>query len=246
MLEQLGAVGRAHIEVLSEAAGATAMAAEAAEDVTREDASLRLAVVAARYGLLAHLVSSASRRVIVIPTAAVSGATAAGAQDGAAVAVTVKGKAPLLAPTVMVGAPLAVAKGVASASATAKGRAVPDPATVKGASMAGAAPQTLHEAAQQGDADTVAFFLDRGAKIDELNVDGRTALYIASKEGHTSIVELLLNRGARIDATMARGSTALHIATSKGHTAIVELLLNRGVNVKHGYGRRNNPFKYCH
>ena len=52
-------------------------------------------------------------------------------------------------------------------------------------------------AAVNGDSEIVQALLAKGAKVNEKNKDGKTALRIAEENGHTEIVELLKKAGAK-------------------------------------------------
>lgn len=66
---------------------------------------------------------------------------------------------------------------------------------------------------------TVKLLVERGARLDEVDDRGRTALMIAAERGHPLIVEWLLQAGA--DATLAdkEGKTAADLAASPAVTA---------------------------
>lgn len=57
----------------------------------------------------------------------------------------------------------------------------------------------LHIAAQQGDAETIAFLLDSGVDVNSLGDMGATALHYAHENQHKAIAELLIRRGASTD-----------------------------------------------
>eukprot|EP00757_Euglenozoa_sp_SAG-D1_P000752 gene752-12047_t len=54
-------------------------------------------------------------------------------------------------------------------------------------------------ASQKGHTKCLELLLDRGANVDQPNIDGVTPLYIASHNGHIKCMELLLDRGAKVD-----------------------------------------------
>ena len=78
-------------------------------------------------------------------------------------------------------------------------------------------------ASQQGNLDVVAFLLDKGARVNDVMTDGKTALLMACKNGHTEIVELLLKRGADQSLKCNR-QTPRDIASSNGNTEMVKIL----------------------
>jgi ankyrin repeat protein len=90
--------------------------------------------------------------------------------------------------------------------------------------------QPLHFAAADGDVESVALLLDRGAKINATTQDGWTALHFACLHGDKGLVQLLLDRGADVSMTTTEGVSALSIATSEGDREIIELLLDRGAS----------------
>ncbi len=59
---------------------------------------------------------------------------------------------------------------------------------------------------------TVRLVLERGARLDEIDNRGRTALMIAAELGRAEIVKLLLDRKARRDARDSEGKTAADLA----------------------------------
>ncbi len=92
------------------------------------------------------------------------------------------------------------------------------------------ADQALHEAALEGRLDLVAAAVDRGARINAADADGRTALMYAAFNGHTECVRWLLERGAAVDAHEYVGRTALMFASSGPSPETAQLLLEFGSN----------------
>jgi ankyrin repeat protein len=86
-------------------------------------------------------------------------------------------------------------------------------------------------AAASGDLSKVRSMLDRGALVDALDREGKTALMSASKNGHRDVIELLLEKGAEINAKGRYGKSAMMPASAEGHGDVVSLLLDRGANV---------------
>jgi ankyrin repeat protein len=68
---------------------------------------------------------------------------------------------------------------------------------------------------------SVTLLLDRGARIEDADDRGRTALMIAAERGHADIVALLLKHGADAGRRDASGQTAASLASD---TAVRELL----------------------
>jgi ankyrin repeat protein len=65
--------------------------------------------------------------------------------------------------------------------------------------------------------------LDKGARIDDQDNRGRTALMIAAELGHRSAVELLLAHGADASLLDKQGKTARDLAASED----IKLALSR-------------------
>ncbi|MFD3613098.1 ankyrin repeat domain-containing protein [Streptomyces atroolivaceus] len=88
----------------------------------------------------------------------------------------------------------------------------------------------LAQAAGDGDAAAVAQWLDAGAEVDALSMNGRTALDLAVHAGHIETVRVLLAAGA--DPQQRAGEygelTPLCLAAMYGHTAVVGILLDAG------------------
>lgn len=82
--------------------------------------------------------------------------------------------------------------------------------------------------ASKGDVSAVQDLLDEGIDVNNIDLDGRTALHIASCEGHLEVVKLLLSRKANIDARDRWGSSAAADAKYYGNTEVYEFLKSRG------------------
>jgi hypothetical protein len=93
------------------------------------------------------------------------------------------------------------------------------------------AAQGLVDAAEQGDAWKVKYWLSQGAGINEkepYNMVHATALIAAAQNGHIGICRLLLEKGAKPDAADAADIDALTYAAKKGHIRICLLLIQNG------------------
>ena len=64
--------------------------------------------------------------------------------------------------------------------------------------------------------------LDAGAKIDNQDDRGRTALMIAAERNHGHMVEILLDAGADSSIRDKNGSTALDLAASEAISTILK------------------------
>ena len=72
--------------------------------------------------------------------------------------------------------------------------------------------------------------MDRGAHIEEKNIDGLTPIHCGALKGHTDTVKLLVDRGANIEEKDIDGNNPIHHAAEGGHTDTVKLLLDRGAD----------------
>lgn len=95
----------------------------------------------------------------------------------------------------------------------------------------------LHIATLEGHESIVRLLLERGAKVNYKDYEGRTALIWAARsaplgEELVDVFQLLLAKGADLGACdAAYGATVLHWAASKGRVETVKLLLDNGANV---------------
>ena len=109
-----------------------------------------------------------------------------------------------------------------------------------------------------GDEDDVRLLLDRGARINARDGDGRTALMYAATgpdpiylpttnvpaHSNARMVRLLLNRGADVNARDRQGLTALMLAVEEQTPDVTALLLTRGANA--GLRDVNGLTAYAH
>ena len=86
----------------------------------------------------------------------------------------------------------------------------------------------LHIAAANENEHLVKSLLAHGAKIDERNEDGETALIIAAIKGNNYIVGTLLDNGANFTYADQDEHTALYYAAEGGYNDIAEKLLIAG------------------
>ena len=73
--------------------------------------------------------------------------------------------------------------------------------------------------------------LERGAKIDEKDDDGWSALHYASNKGHLDAVTFLLNRGLSVNIQDKDGATPLIRASSPYQLIIIKKLLSSGADI---------------
>ncbi|HJO08344.1 MAG TPA: ankyrin repeat domain-containing protein [Verrucomicrobiota bacterium] len=101
------------------------------------------------------------------------------------------------------------------------------------------APDIL-EAAKLGDGQRVSECLSAGAKVDQPDTTGATALHWAALGGHDHIIRQLLNAKANVNAVEAgSGMTPLHGAARWSRLTSAKLLLANGakVDVRDRFGR---------
>lgn len=94
-------------------------------------------------------------------------------------------------------------------------------------------------AALSGNESFVRQLLDAGAEVDQINVDGATALF--STRGNASIAQVLLDAGADVNHTDFVGDTPLHFAAG-GYSELIKLLLDRGANFQARNDEGLTPF----
>lgn len=82
----------------------------------------------------------------------------------------------------------------------------------------------LSIAAMFGEAGIAQLLLDHGAKVDELDGPGQTALMFAAEGGYKEVVEILLIAGADLSIKDRNGETALDKAINKNHFEVQKLL----------------------
>lgn len=81
------------------------------------------------------------------------------------------------------------------------------------------------------DLDLVRWLHGKGARLDEPDTGGRTALSFAAANGRVDIVEYLVANGAVVDRRDKQGRTALFHAVLNDRRDAVDFLLNRGADV---------------
>eukprot|EP00877_Chromochloris_zofingiensis_P009718 jgi/Chrzof1/49/Cz01g01190.t1 len=88
----------------------------------------------------------------------------------------------------------------------------------------------LGHAARMGHTEMATLLIDKGAKLNAVNKDGRTALHFAAKSGRTKVISLLLAAGAGASIKDSAGFAPLHLAVDHEHLLAVHRLLDAGAD----------------
>ena len=95
----------------------------------------------------------------------------------------------------------------------------------------------LHFAVIYGKLNMVKHLINKGAKINSVNINIINSLYLAVGFNYLKIIEFLLKNKANVNIVIQPSrDTPLHIASSNGNINIIKLLLQYGANKK----ARNN------
>ena len=94
-------------------------------------------------------------------------------------------------------------------------------------------PNTLVEAARNGDMNAVQAALDAGVPINMENELGEFALMEAANYGEPEMVRFLIESGADVYSNNGDEHIALHYAAKEGADTIVQILLDAGSFVDH-------------
>ena len=88
----------------------------------------------------------------------------------------------------------------------------------------------IFDMARNGDAATLAAYLDAGVPVDLTNSAGDTLVMLAAYHGHPATVQVLTMRGADVNRVNDRGQTPLAGAVFKGEDEVVRLLVEAGAD----------------
>lgn len=89
----------------------------------------------------------------------------------------------------------------------------------------------LHYAAAQGQLEAAKALVQRGARLQNQNPQGKTPMHLAAERGDGEMVELLLGRRCDVDLRDADSATALHVAARVGQLEVAALLLENGADI---------------
>jgi uncharacterized protein len=89
--------------------------------------------------------------------------------------------------------------------------------------------------ARDGDAASLAAYVDAGVPVDLTNANGDTLVMLAAYHGHAEAVAVLVARGADVDRLNDRGQSPIAGAVFKGEEAVVRALVAAGADVRGGH-----------
>jgi integrin-linked kinase len=89
----------------------------------------------------------------------------------------------------------------------------------------------MHYATIHGHTGIIDVFINRGARIDIINMGGDTLLHIAAAYGKYDIVQKLLKLRADVDCGNEHGNTPLHYGSFWNFIGICEILVKHGALV---------------
>ena len=89
----------------------------------------------------------------------------------------------------------------------------------------------LSAGAISGSIDVVKFLWSKGIKLDTVNNNGDTSLYIAAQGGHLDVVKFLWSKKANLDTKNINGASLLFPSIEKGNLSIVKFFVSKGVRL---------------
>ncbi|XP_030844118.1 serine/threonine-protein phosphatase 6 regulatory ankyrin repeat subunit C-like [Strongylocentrotus purpuratus] len=92
----------------------------------------------------------------------------------------------------------------------------------------------LSSAAQIGQLDLIQELIGRGAEVNKVDNDGRTALQLAVLNGHLDVTKYIINQGAEVNNGGNLSVTPLRVAAGFGHLDITKFLISQGAEVNNG------------
>ncbi len=95
-----------------------------------------------------------------------------------------------------------------------------------------AADPDLVRAAESGDVPRVKALLKAGAKVDEMDSTGRTALLAATQKNQVEAARLLIEAGADVNKQDSRKDSAFLYAGAAGYLEILKLAWKAGANTR--------------
>lgn len=83
-------------------------------------------------------------------------------------------------------------------------------------------------AARFGKLEVVKYLLDKGASVDEMDLERTTALHNAAAFDHKAVCEYLIKKGAKVNARTQGAVTPRRLAESNGHDKTASFLSGKG------------------
>jgi ankyrin repeat protein len=93
----------------------------------------------------------------------------------------------------------------------------------------------LFDLARDGEAATLAAYVDAGVPVNLTNDAGDTLVMLAAYHGHADAVRVLVARGADVDRLNDRGQSPLAGAVFKGEDDVVRALVAAGADPLAGH-----------
>ena len=101
--------------------------------------------------------------------------------------------------------------------------------TIAAVVLVGCGPSmSIHDAARDGNIETVKQHLAAGTDVNAKNDIGRTPLHFAAWKGHKEVTALLIAKGADVNAKYIVGDTPLDMAIIDNHPETADLLRKHG------------------
>jgi ankyrin repeat protein len=107
--------------------------------------------------------------------------------------------------------------------------------------------ETLHDACDKGDIETVKQHLSAGADVNAIDDDwGMTPLILAADDAHIKVAELLIANGADLNSKSRSVSmTSLHAAACDNQKEITALLIVKGADINAKDSNGKTPLNYA-
>ena len=104
----------------------------------------------------------------------------------------------------------------------------------------------IHNAAQNGNLNSVKAFLNQGVPVNSRNGAGWTPLHYAVLSGHLNIVQELFKRGAHVNPRTKSGMTPLYLAAMWDRSPhVVHALIRAGANPKYRTMNGRSAYNYA-
>ena len=91
----------------------------------------------------------------------------------------------------------------------------------------------LHNAVMNDGLDATVKLIEKGAKINAVDLNGWTPLHYAASNSDTQFAKLLIEKGAKINAGDLNDRTPLYAAAMSGEEELVNLLVKSGGKINH-------------